>query len=46
VGLTITSGAPEDAKAKASQIEELARMSRKIDAPNVIIDEYNESSQE
>ncbi|WVZ50596.1 hypothetical protein U9M48_001837 [Paspalum notatum var. saurae] len=42
VVLTISSQAPEDAKAKASQVKELARMIH--ENVNVVHDEYNESS--
>ncbi|KAF8700213.1 hypothetical protein HU200_034590 [Digitaria exilis] len=48
VFLTISSQAPKDAKAKASQIKELASMVRhKLNnAPSVVLDEYNESSEQ
>ncbi|KAF8772304.1 hypothetical protein HU200_005896 [Digitaria exilis] len=45
--LTISSQAPKDARAKALQIKELASMVRhKLNAPSVVLDEYNESSEQ
>ncbi|XP_062183065.1 disease resistance protein Pik-2-like [Phragmites australis] len=42
--LTVSSQAPEDAKAKASQIKVLASLIPNV--PSLVIDEYNESSKE
>ncbi|KAF8772310.1 hypothetical protein HU200_005902 [Digitaria exilis] len=45
--LTISSQAPKDARSKASQIKELASMiTGKVNAPSVVLDEYNESSEQ
>jgi len=44
--LTISSQAPEDARAKASQIKKLARMINRKPAPSVALNEYNESSEQ
>lgn len=46
VVLTVSSQAPEDAKAKASQVKKLASMiPGKVNGPSVVIDEYNESAE-
>uniref|UniRef100_K3ZNX0 Rx N-terminal domain-containing protein n=1 Tax=Setaria italica TaxID=4555 RepID=K3ZNX0_SETIT len=46
VVLTVSSQAPEDAKAKASQVKKLASMiPGKVNVPSVVIDEYNESAE-
>ncbi|CAL4979976.1 unnamed protein product [Urochloa decumbens] len=46
VVLTVSSQAPEDAKAKAFQVKKLATMIHgKVNAPIVAIDEYNESTE-
>nr|CAB3502983.1 unnamed protein product [Digitaria exilis] len=45
--LTISSQAPKDARAKASHIKELASMiNGKVNAPSLVLDEYNESSEQ
>ena len=44
--LTISSQAPEDARAKASQIKKIASMVHRKPAPCVVFDQYNESSEQ
>jgi disease resistance protein RPM1 len=46
VVLTVSSQAPEDAKAKASQVKKLVSMIHgKVKGPSVVINEYNESTE-
>ncbi|OEL37751.1 hypothetical protein BAE44_0001230 [Dichanthelium oligosanthes] len=46
VVMTVSSQAPEDAKAKASQVKKLASMTHgKVNVRSVVIDEYNESAE-
>ncbi|CAO2149643.1 unnamed protein product [Urochloa humidicola] len=45
VVLTISSQAPDDARAKASQVKKLASMIPGNNVPSVVIDEYNESAE-
>ncbi|PUZ45486.1 hypothetical protein GQ55_8G227600 [Panicum hallii var. hallii] len=46
VHLTISSQAPEDARTKASQFKKLASKIHRKPAPSVVLDEYNESSEQ
>jgi disease resistance protein RPM1 len=46
VHLTISSQAPEDARTKASHIKKLASKIHRKPSPSVVLDEYNESSEQ